>query len=125
MNVYAVSPGSAWTSGKTFSDVSKSSVPFSGRWIVSDFATAAPLRRVGSCTRLYASLLQSVKHGFTARFGRVYHRKRGRPGRPSADRAHRLGDRRQGRTRAQRARMVAGPARPALGPVGGGRAQDR
>src|SRR5918996_6606788 len=122
MNVYAVSPGSAWTSGNTFSDVSKSSVPFSGRWIVSDFATAAPLRRVGSWTRLYASSLQCVKHGFTARVGRVYHRKRGRtPG----DRAHGLGDRREGRARTQRARVVARPARPALRPVGGGRAQDR
>src|SRR3954466_3385495 len=45
MNVYALSPGSACTSGKTFSAVSKSSVPFSGRWIVSDFATTSPFAR--------------------------------------------------------------------------------
>src|ERR1044072_516881 len=45
MNVYALSPGSALTSGKIFSDVSKSSVPASGRWITSDFATAPPLGR--------------------------------------------------------------------------------
>ena len=44
MNVYALSPGSALTSGNTFSDVSKSSVPLSGRWITSDFATCPPLR---------------------------------------------------------------------------------
>src|SRR5918995_1078915 len=122
MKVYALSPGSACTSGKTFSDVSKSSVPFSGRWIVSDFATVAPLRRVGSWTRLYASVLQSVKHGFTARFGRVYHRKHGRP---SSDRAHRFGDRSKGRAGAQRARLVARPARPARRALDGGGAQDR
>ena len=46
MNVYAVSPGSAFTSGNTFSDVSKSSVPLSGSWIVSDFATVPPLRSI-------------------------------------------------------------------------------
>ena len=124
MNVYALSPGSAFTSGKTFSDVSKSSVPLSGRWITSDFATCPPLRsnrtdgeRIASCTERNECWPKRRENPTAGPGGRVYDRKRERH-------AHRCRDRRQrpdqgrpaghvARATRQRARDRRGRARAA------------